>query len=100
MKRSTILIPLAVVLLIGSTTASAQRTNEPAAPQSGFDLSWSTIAGGGVTSGTGGPYSLNGTAGQANAGAMSGGTYQLTGGLWSGATVDYHIYLPLALKNS
>ena len=49
----------------------------------GFDLSWSTIDGGGSTFSTGASYSLGGTVGQPDAGASSGGTYQLTGGFWS-----------------
>jgi hypothetical protein len=49
----------------------------------GYDLSWSTIDGGGGTS-TGGNYSLSGTIGQADAGTMTGGDYELTGGFWGG----------------
>ena len=98
MKRSIILFSIAVVLLIGITTANAQRTNDPSAPQSGYDLSWYTI-GGGATFSTGGSYSLGGSIGQAGARSMSGGTYQLAGGFWGGASINYHIYLPLALKN-
>ena len=57
----------------------------PALSQSGgeYDLSWSTIDGGGGTS-TGGNYSLSGTIGQPDAGTMTGGDYELTGGFWSG----------------
>ncbi len=47
----------------------------------GFDLSWSTIDGGGGTS-TGGVYSVSGTIGQPDAGIMSGGNYQIAGGFW------------------
>jgi hypothetical protein len=57
MKRLIILIPIVVVLLIGSTTANAQRTNDPAIPQSGYDLSWYTIDGGGATFSIGGSHS-------------------------------------------
>ena len=45
-------------------------------------IDWSTIDGGGGTS-TGGVYSVTGTIGQPDAGAMSGGNYSLTGGFWS-----------------
>jgi hypothetical protein len=52
-------------------------------------LDWSKISGGGGTS-TGGPmigsnqlYSVTGTIGQPDAGAMNGGNYSLTGGFWS-----------------
>ncbi len=48
-----------------------------------YDLSWSTIDGGGGTS-TGGNYSLSGTIGQPDAGTMAGGDYTLTGGFWGG----------------
>jgi len=48
-----------------------------------YDISWSTIDGGGGTS-TGGNYSLSGTIGQPDAGTMTGGDYALAGGFWSG----------------
>jgi len=48
-----------------------------------YDLSWSTIDGGGGTS-SGGPYTLSGTIGQPDAGGpMVGGSYSLVGGFWS-----------------
>jgi hypothetical protein len=46
-----------------------------------FALDWHTIDGGGGTS-TGGVYSVSGTIGQPDAGAMSGGNYILEGGFW------------------
>ena len=46
-----------------------------------YALDWSTIDGGGGTS-TGGVYSVSGTIGQPDAGAMSGGTFTLIGGFW------------------
>lgn len=48
----------------------------------GFDLRWSTIDGGGATPISGGVFSLNGTAGQPDAGAASGGTFALASGFW------------------
>src|SRR3954454_23873009 len=47
-----------------------------------YSIDWFTIDGGGGTS-TGGVYSVSGTIGQPDAGAMSGGNYSLTGGFWS-----------------
>jgi hypothetical protein len=48
-----------------------------------YSIDWFKIAGGGGTS-TGGPYSLSGTIGQADAGgAMTGNGYALSGGFWS-----------------
>jgi hypothetical protein len=99
MKRLIILVPIALVLLIGISTANAQHTNNPAAPQSGYDLSWYTIDGGGATFSVGGSYSLGGTIGQPDAGSMGGGSYQLVGGFWGGVSINYSIYLPLTLKN-
>ena len=57
----------------------------PVFGQSGgdFDLSWSTIDGGGGTS-RGGNFTLSGTIGQPDAGTMSGGDFKLEGGFWSG----------------
>ena len=46
-----------------------------------YSIDWFTIDGGGGTS-TGGVYSVSGTIGQPDAGAMSGGSYALTGGFW------------------
>jgi len=49
----------------------------------GYDLSWWTIDGGGVTFATGGTFNLGGTVGQPDASnALTGGTYSLTGGFW------------------
>src|SRR5438477_11015437 len=47
----------------------------------GFDLSWSTVDGGGTAS-TGGTFSLGGTIGQPDAGSSAGGTFGWTGGFW------------------
>ena len=47
----------------------------------GYDLSWWTIDGGGITFATGGTFDLGGTAGQPDASnALTGGAYRLTGG--------------------
>jgi len=45
----------------------------------GYDLTWSTMDGGGGAS-SGGAYLLGGTIGQPDAGAMTGGAYSLVGG--------------------
>ncbi len=50
-----------------------------------YDLSWSTIDGGGQMWSTGGGYELGGTVGQPDAGvALTGGGWTLTGGFWPG----------------
>ncbi|MGB9723333.1 MAG: hypothetical protein ACPL7G_05495 [Chloroflexia bacterium] len=65
----------------------------------GYDLSWNTVDGGGYTWSTGGGYTLGGTVGQADAGALSGGDYTLAGGFWGGGAARYGIYLPLVVRN-
>jgi len=52
----------------------------PAQSGGPYDLTWSTIDGGGATAVTGGVYSLGGTAGQPDAGLSTGGVYSLQGG--------------------
>ena len=93
MKRLIILIPTILILLLGAAISHAQSG-------SGYDLTWNTIDGGGAMFSAGGAYSLGGTIGQSDAGTLSGGSYTLVGGFWSGATVRYNIYLPLILKTT
>ena len=47
-----------------------------------YSIDWYSIDGGGGTS-TGGVYTVSGTIGQPDAGAMSGGNYTLQGGFWA-----------------
>jgi hypothetical protein len=47
-----------------------------------YSIDWYKIAGGGGVS-TNGQYTLSGTIGQPDAGAMAGGNYSLTGGFWA-----------------
>ena len=66
----------------------------------GYDLSWSTVDGGGGSS-SGGIFSLAGTAGQADAGVMSGSEFTLRGGFWKGGaapTTQLQLYLPIILR--
>ena len=88
MKRLIILAPIAAALLIVPIVA---------AQGGGFDLTWSSIDGGGGES-TGGGFSLRGTIGQADAGVLSGGGYTLSGGFWAGAAPEYRSYLPLTMR--
>ena len=75
--------------------------------EAGYDLTWYTIDnGGGTAAGVGlpDPYILNGTVGQPDASAWSGGGYILVGGFWGGAALAgvprwYYIYLPLVMRN-
>jgi hypothetical protein len=72
----------------------------PAMAQSGgdYDLTWSTIDGGGGTS-SGGPYTLTGTIGQPDAAYSAGGQYELLGGFWPGGPlcfVDFYSFARFA----
>jgi len=78
-KRYKVLLPTLFVLL--ALTASSQSA-EP------YELTWSTIDGGGGTS-SGGPYSLTGTIGQPDAAYSSGGNYELLGGFWPGGPLCF-----------
>ena len=73
----TFVLPLAAALLL---TAGAVAEAQP------FVIDWFTIDGGGGTS-RGGNYTLSGTIGQPDAGALSGGGYTLEGGFWPGIVV-------------
>ena len=67
-------------VLVGGFVVAALAT--PMLAQT-FDMSWYTIDGGGGSS-SGGVFVVNGTIGQPDAGAMSGGSFQLAGGFWNG----------------
>jgi hypothetical protein len=63
-----------------------------------YDLLWWTVDGGGGTTGGSG-YTLSGTAGQSDAGVLTGGGYTLAGGFWGGTgPAAYDVYLPLVLR--
>jgi len=59
-----------------------------------FDLSWSTIDGGGGTS-SGGQFMVNGTIGQPDAGTLTGGSFRVEGGFWSGVQVIQVVGAPV-----
>jgi hypothetical protein len=89
-------LPLAltlVVVLLGGTAAAGASAGGP------YELSWSTIDGGGSTFSAGGPYTLGGTAGQPDPGVMAGGGYTLAGGFWPGGPLPWRLYLPLILRS-
>lgn len=74
-----------------------------AALSDAFVLDWWTV--GSSSTMTGGAFSLSGSAGQADAGAMSGGTFRLNGGYWvppvTGGTPrpsSYRVVLPAILR--
>lgn len=95
MKRLIFLVPIVLALLVSVSISNAQ-----SAPTATYEINWYTIDGGGAMNVSGGSYSLSGTIGQPDAGALSGGAYTLAGGFWGGAAANYNVYLPLLLKNS
>ena len=78
-KQARIILPALAALLAAFTMLSYAQT------AGDYDLTWSTVDGGGGTFSTGGTYELGGTIGQPDAGGLSGGTYTLEGGFWSAA---------------
>jgi hypothetical protein len=63
-----------------------------------YNLTWNTVDGGGAPFRTGGSYALGGTAGQADAGAHTGGDYALQGGFWVNGTVWHSAYAPVVRR--
>ncbi|HDQ34851.1 MAG TPA: hypothetical protein ENN14_00880 [Chloroflexi bacterium] len=64
----------------------------------GYDLTWSTVDGGGGLS-SGNAYTLHSSIGQPDAGNLYGDLYTLAGGFWNGATPPrYQLFLPLVLR--
>jgi hypothetical protein len=92
-KRITVAAGALLALLLLASVALAQEGGP-------YDLSWSTVDGGGQTFSSGGAYELGGTIGQPDAGCMEGGSYSLCGGFWPGSGVEpgYPAYIPLVLK--
>ena len=79
-------LPLLMVgLLVSSLSGWAQS----------YNLSWFTIDGGGITFSSAGNFTLSGTIGQPDAGMLSGGNYELTGGFWGVAVAIQNVGAPL-----
>ena len=97
-QRFKLVAALIALLLVGITTVSARRVTDPSIPQTGYEITWYTIDGGGATFSTGGTYLLGGTIGQPDAGALTGGSYALNGGFWAGTASNRSVYLPLTVR--
>ncbi len=94
----TAMLILSVILLFLVAPLSLAQTGN------GYALTWSTVDDGGGSS-SGGSYVLAGTIGQAEVnGTMSGGSFTLVGGFWSGGPsrngTPYPLYLPIIFRNS
>lgn len=72
-----------ILLMVITTFTASKKSLALLQAGNGYELTWSTIGGGGQTS-SGGNYVLGGTIGQVDAGILSGGNYVLTGGFWVG----------------
>lgn len=97
MRRTTFLVlsaALVALFVLANLPAGAQQ------PQQTYTLDWWTVDGGGGTFSTGGGYSLGSTAGQPDAGVLTGGRYTLGGGFWRGGAValQHRIFLPLTVR--
>ncbi|MBN1582420.1 MAG: hypothetical protein JXA89_17060 [Anaerolineae bacterium] len=95
---------VAILILLISAIIQAQEQDDPLTPLgTSYDLLWWTVDGGGGTSHRD-RYAVSGTAGQPDAGMMSGGTFIVSGGFWGteGALqgIRYPVYLPVVLNNS
>ena len=96
MKRAAIFTSVLLVLLV-ARIAPAQ-TGGRASSSMGYDVTWSSVDGGGGMSGDG-LYTLNGSIGQPDVGTLTGAGYTLIGGFWGSRAAPYRIYLPLVLKH-
>lgn len=93
MKRSLKVFLLAVMVLVFMTTVVFAIGN--------YKIDWWTVDGGGFSQSAGGQYTLQGTIGQADAGASQGGEYGLAGGFWVGLrewVTQFFIHLPLVQR--
>ncbi len=93
MNRKRLLLLLYIIaLILGLTNSVLAETNAT------YDLSWWTVDSGGAVGLTSGDYTLSGSAGQPDAGSLSNGDYDLTGGFWAGILAKLENFLPLIKK--
>lgn len=99
LKRIVLFLLVAVLCLAAVATLLAL----PELAPSNLTIPWWSVDGGGGTS-VGGSFSLSGTAGQADAGQVSGGSFTLTSGFWNRLTGGIaggetsQVYLPYSTK--
>ncbi|MFN3332641.1 MAG: hypothetical protein ACK47M_09035 [Caldilinea sp.] len=85
-------ILLVMCILALSTVLIASASSE----STGFALTEWTTAPSGILQG--GSFMLQGSSGQADAGAMSGGDFALSGGFWQPVESTYSVHLPMIEK--
>ena len=96
MKRR--IISIAILIALALVTLSGNIAPASAKPADAYTIDWYTMDGGGAMNASGGTFTLSGTIGQADAGTMSGGTYNLNSGFWNGIGNLLNFYLPMILK--
>jgi hypothetical protein len=83
MKHTLLFASALAAILLLILLASARPAQADSAEAASFSISWWTVdAGGGVSTATG--FSLNGTAGQPDAGSLTSAAFSLSGGFWGG----------------
>ena len=85
-----------VLLTLALATATATATTTSASSGGGYDLTWIKVAEGGISTSTGGTFTLGGTIGQLDAGVLAGGDYRLSGGFWYGTNALQLVDVPPA----
>lgn len=78
-SRGTPAVAVVVLAWLAATAAIAQTGD-------GYDLSWNTIGGGGTSMSAADASTVDGTAGQPDAGSATDGTYSVSGGFWAGVS--------------
>lgn len=93
MKKIRFILVGIFLLIVSYTALASVEANS---------LDWWTVEGGGGDAAQGGGYSLQGAAGQPDAGLMQGGGFSLAGGYISGAASQpsnlHKVYLPLIAR--
>lgn len=92
-----------VILLAALTAISTRRVNLAAAStDTGYDLTWSSLDGGGSISCAKTGYALSGSIAQPDAQTWTGEHYRLQGGFWSVSWLDrlHSIFIPLIRRQN
>ena len=96
-SRKFLLLGLTVLLIAVGLTIITRPGGVLASIPTIYDLDWWTVDGGGGELQSG-PYHLQGTFGQPDAGQLSRGDYTLEGGFWGGVPPTYKIFLPVIVR--
>lgn len=98
-RRRELLVVLVIAvlaLLALNVTISYAGTGSAVPIADVYEIAWYTFDGGGAQDLTNGAYTLSGTSGQSDAGALSQASYLINGGYWVDVVFQY--FLPAILK--